>query len=784
MNNSPAIAFMKDEAGRYVYYNEPFTRFFNSTDDELYGKTDFDLWPVETAHQLRQNDLSVLNSEKTIQGRETTPTQEGEILWLSYKFPITDATGQKFLGCVAIDITEQSRAQEELNHLFTLVPDMLCIAGTDGYFRRLNPAFEKTLGYSQEELMNKPFLEFIHPHDLELTIVEIKRLSAGKTTSAFQNRYRCKDGAYKYLEWTVTAAQREGLLYAVAHDVTHRKKAEVELQRAKEEAESASRSKSEFLATMSHEIRTPMNGVMGMTGLLLDTALTAEQRDFAETVRNSADALLTIINDILDFSKIEAGKLSIEPIACDLLQAIEETADLLAPEAEDQGIELVVRYDPQAPRYVVGDSGRIRQILTNLASNAIKFTHEGYVFINVECLQKSDQQATLHFAIEDTGIGIPQETLERLFDKFTQADSSTTRKYGGTGLGLAISKQLSELMGGTIGATSQVGKGSTFWFALPLPLDTQLASNTQLTGDLSETRVLIVDDHAVNRRVLQGQLLNWGVRNNAAASGQEALILLRQALIEADPYHIVILDHNMPGMDGETLGKMIKADSELQSTALVLLTSLGQRADEKRFVEAGMAACLVKPACQSQLFDTLVAVWRATQNGDSLNRSMKQGEKEALPAQVEAPGPALHARILLVEDNVVNQKVAVRMLEKLGCRVDVAANGKEAVEMLAQMPYDLVFMDCQMPEMDGYEATGEIRRRQKEQSKEKQAVTARVPIIAMTANVMQGDREKCLDAGMDDYVSKPINRKDVKTALERWCKAAADPNALAGPVAA
>ncbi len=546
-------------------------------------------------------------------------------------------------------------------------------------------------------------------------------------------------------------------------DISELKRTAAALQKAKDSAEAASRVKSEFLATMSHEIRTPMTGIMGMTRFLLRTDLTDEQRDFAENVRTSAASLLSILNDILDFSKIEAGKLVVEPIPFDLRLAVEEVAELLAVRADEKGLELMVRYAPNAPRRAIGDPGRIRQVLTNLTGNAIKFTHRGHVLINVECLEQHDREALFRLAVEDTGIGVSEDKLEQIFDKFTQADASTSRRYGGTGLGLAISKQLAELMGGTIGARSQPGEGSTFWFDVRLPLDSQPSPSPLPMADLAGVRALVVDDNEVNRRLLQEQTTSWGLCTAGCRSAAEALAALHEARDSGNPYQIVIFDSQISDMDGETLGPVIKADPTLRETVLVMLTSAGRRGDARRMREAGFAAYLVKPVRPSQLMDALAAVWGARTGGVPTELVTRHTVAESRAAKRPPPpetGRRVRAYVLVAEDNIVNQKVAAGMLEELGCRVDVAANGREAVEMLEMLPYDIIFMDCQMPEMDGYEAAAEIRKRE--------GLRRRTPIVAMTAHNMEGDREKCLQASMDDYVSKPVEPARLQEILDRW----------------
>ena len=814
--------------------------------------------------------------------------------------------------------------EDDMREFLDLSIDMLCIAGIDGYFKHLNPAWERTLGYSKEELLSRPYVDFVHPEDREAAIAEAKSLAAGRNTFIFENRFRCKDGSYKWLRWTGAVRAEKGVIYASARDVSPRKREEArlaaqhavtrvlaeaptlasagsqilqavceclgweaaaiwqvgskekllrcveawqilpqhlsefdrstrthtfargvglpgrvweqaepaciedvamdanfprrdvavkdglhgaigfpilvggevlgvleffsrqiqkpdarllemmgaigsqigqfierrqaedalrvyarDLETAKQVAEEATRTKSEFLANMSHEIRTPMNAIIGMTELALQTKITREQREYLDATKTSADALLTLVNDLLDFSKIEARKLQLDHVGFNFRDTVEDAIRVLALRAHHKGLELACDIRPEVPKALAGDPLRLRQVVVNLVGNAIKFTDHGEVVLRVRPESNVDGEVRLHFSVTDTGIGIPAEKQKLIFEAFSQADSSTTRRYGGTGLGLAISQQLVELMGGRIWVESHAGQGSTFHFTATFEVQSPAVQQPDSLGlQLTDLPVLIVDDNETNRRILEEVLTNWHMQPVAADGSAAALAAMEKSAAENHPFKVILLDAHMPMMDGFGLAERIQKDPRCRGIRLIMLTSAGQPEDVSRCQALGISAYLTKPVKQSELLDVIVSVLSPREQQPSLASQPRRGSRSI----------RRRLKVLLAEDNAVNQLLASRILESLDHHVTVVSNGREALSAAQAGRFDLIVMDVQMPEMDGFEATAAIRKLEK-------ATGKHIPIIAMTAHAMKGDRERCLAASMDGYVSKPIRVADVEQAV-------------------
>ncbi len=665
----------------------------------------------------------------------------------------------------------------------------------------VNPAFERQTGYSAQEVMGKNCRLLQGGDDDQHPLAELRTaLREARPCGVLLRNYR-KNGEMFWNQLNVSPVLdqdgRTTHFVGLQIDVSPQVKAEESLIAANREleattaraneltkqAQAASIAKSEFLANMSHEIRTPMNGVIGMIGLLSETELTEQQRRYADTVRVSAESLLSLINDILDFSKIEAGKLDLEIIDFDLREFLDDFASLMALRAHDKGLELLYSIDKNVPDLLRGDPGRLRQILVNLAGNAVKFTEKGEVAIRVSIESESEEEARLRFSVRDTGIGIPKDKIDMLFGKFFQVDASTTRRYGGSGLGLAISKQLCDLMGGEISVESETGQGSEFHFSLSFKKQ-QGKDKPILTppADLTGLRSLVVDDNATNREILCAWLDGWGMRTLVARDGAEALAALSAAVSDGDPARVAIVDMQMPGMDGETLGTLIKEDPALSSTNLVLLTSLGAQESVAKPDKSVFSIRLSKPARQK---DLLAALCSFDDPAELPSRFHEESERRSLPprhysdltanfvskgaANPVKPGifSGSGIKILIAEDNMINQQVALGILSRLGLGADMVENGAEALQALALMPYDLVLMDVQMPVLDGLEATKRIRE------SGSPVRNRAIPVIAMTAHAMQGDREKCLAAGMDDYLTKPISGQVLSDMISKWVKPSA-----------
>jgi PAS domain S-box-containing protein len=678
-------------------------------------------------------------------------------------FILRDPAGraERIFGSM-IDVSARRRAEEERDRFFTLSPDLLCTAGFDGYLKRINPAWIEVLGCTEAELLSRPVIERVHPDDRATTAEAVRRIQASEAVVAFENRYRRNDGAYRWLQWRARRVAEREIFYAFARDVTEEKRIESELAAARDQALQSVNAKATFLANMSHEIRTPMNGVIGMCELLMDTTLSAAQRRYAETIHSSADSLLTILDDILDFSKSEVGKLTLVSVPFDLRRLTEDILDLFARRAQTKGLELAGLVRREVPRVLRGDPARMRQVIANLVGNAVKFTERGLVAIEASLADGDLGPAVVRFDVRDTGPGITEHGRQALFASFSQVDPSSTRRHGGTGLGLAICKQLVELMGGTIGVESAPGKGSTFWFTVPLEVATDVtAAEAPDPSPLAGRRALMVQENPTCRAMLRHVLESWSLEVEEAEDGGSALQRLRRD----DPgsrIDFALVDLYLPDFDGLALWSAIRQLGGEAAPAVVLMTPIGTR--EEILQKAGFAACLAKPVLATQLLECLIALATApprAQAAPALDAAAAAAPVEPPDAGTSEGKPARNL-ILVVDDNAVNLHVALGQLESHGYVAEVVSNGRDALAALARRRYDLVLMDCQMPVMDGFQATQEIRRRE--------GRSRHTIVVAMTAYALEGDRQKCLAAGMDDYIGKPIRGAELDRVIRRWLR--------------
>ncbi|MBN2281862.1 MAG: response regulator [Candidatus Marinimicrobia bacterium] len=773
MDNIPDLIYFKDKKSRFIDVSQSMTQVFGvKSIDEIIGKSDFDL------HKPDHAQKAFADEQKIIQTGQPIINQLQEEIWqnneksytLITKMPIRTESGE-IIGTFGIskDITQLKKLEQKLAKSKNILKMLLDYSSERIYFKDTDHRFTLINKAHKDYLRLRDFDEIIGKSDLDLFPeqdvaewhnTEDEIMKTGEPRS-FEGQDILPNGERR---WVLTSKAplydengRISGIIGISRDITERKKHEEELEKAKLEAEQASRAKSYFLANMSHEIRTPMNGIMGMNSLLLETKLDEEQKNYALTVQKSADALLNVINDILDFSKIEAGKLELEQITFNIRSMLDDFAKTIAIKADEKGLEFICTAAPDVPFFAIGDPGRIRQILYNLTGNAIKFTEKGEVTVFCELENESTHEILLRFTVRDTGIGIPLKYQSKLFQSFSQADSSTTRKFGGTGLGLAISRQLSEIMGGSIGFSSIENQGTTFWFNIRLEKSDKVSAfNTP--KDIAGTKILFVDDNKTNRDYIEKQLLYWNAIVKTVSNGGEAIVELHRAADERREYEIAILDMQMPGFDGVDLGKAIKNDTKIKNVPLVMMTSVGHRGEVRKLKEIGFSAYLTKPVSPSDLYNTLSMILG---NSDSIQNNPEDLEiitKFSINERYRA-----NIKVLVVEDNPVNQNVARGMLKNAGIdAVYIANNGKEALDQLGKYDFDLVLMDMQMPVLDGVSATKMIR------SGQVKVKNPQVNIIAMTANAMKGAEEKCRVAGMNDYISKPIKLDTLKKTLARW----------------
>ncbi|NND98033.1 MAG: PAS domain-containing protein [Pirellulaceae bacterium] len=776
LDNVPDAVYFKDKQSRFIRISRAHAKLFQLDDPaDAIGKTDADFFGEEHARNAMADERRIMETGEAVVGkveRETWPDR-GDTWCSTTKMPLRDPSGL-IIGTFGIsrDVTSQMRAELELERerdlLKTIsdnIPDLIYVKDRFGRFVTCNVAVLQLFGLeSVDQIKGKTDYDFL-PAELACGYVADDQIVV-RSGEAMIDKEECSQQAdgtqYWYLSSKVPLRNPEGEvvgIVGISRNITGRKLAAEELMSARDAANNANRAKSEFLANMSHEIRTPMNAIIGMTELLLDTKIDMSQRGYLKMIQESGDSLMTIINDVLDFSKIEAGMLDIDSIPFNFRENLGDTMKALAVRAHAKNLELAFRVDPEIPKFLVGDPGRLRQIIINLVGNAIKFTTKGEVVVEVELQTAIDDEYRLSVCVRDTGIGIPKEKCESIFREFEQADASTTRQFGGTGLGLTISSRLVSMMGGTIWVDSDLGQGSRFYFTAMMgvaPDDVQ-ESKSRGVVIVGGTHVLIVDDNETNRFILKEMLSSWGMQAVLAESVDEAIAEIEFAENEGKPFGLVVTDVNMPGQDGFDFVQRLRQDALIENAPVIMLTSGGRLGDKDRRLELGIADRLMKPVKQSELFDSIV---RALGVNGPEDHEVPRSDTDFDLGKL---------KILLAEDNLVNQKLAVGLLSQFGHDVMIANNGEEAVDALGKDSYDVVLMDVQMPIMDGIEATRTIR-------KAEETTGQHVPIIAMTANAMKGDREQCLEAGMDDYVPKPIRRELLFEALAGLLQNTQSPN--------
>jgi two-component system, sensor histidine kinase and response regulator len=767
--NIPDIIWTADHEGHCVFVSPSIERIYGYAPEEIYRSgVWFERIHPEDAEKVREAYGRLLTTGEMFSVEYRIQKKNGSWIWLHAKAMSSyEKEGKRFTIGRASDITGRKQAEDRLRAseqryrmLFERNLAGVLRSTFDGCVLECNVALAHILGYqSPKELIGRRTPEFYYRlEDRELLL---QKITAQKAITNQELKLRRKDGSAVWVLGNLTLVDAGdpsgGLLESIFLDITERKIAEEELKSAKEAAEAASRAKSEFLANMSHEIRTPMNGVIGMTELVLETELTGEQRDCLNTLKTSADSLLTVINDVLDFSKIEAGQLKFDPAPFDVQQLLRDVVRAVSFRAHQKGLELLLEVGPDIPISVEGDPLRLRQVLTNLVGNAIKFTEKGEVLLSAQVESLDGGKVSLQFSVADTGIGVPFDKQAEIFNAFTQADGSITRRYGGSGLGLSISKRLVEMMGGRIWVRSELGRGSTFHFTAVftpavLPDQRQPAAGTPSFAGM---HVLAVDDNATNRRILLEHLRQLGCDSQAVCGAREAVQTLRAAAEAGKPFRLVLTDAQMPDVDGFSLAEWIRREPGLAPTTVIMLSSVDRQMDIQRLQEAGIAAYLVKPVTRTDLVQVIRRVMQTRPQAARVPATAVSAHETTLQHRSERP-----LKILLAEDNPVNQKVATGLLSRDGHSVRVASSGRQAVDILADPTFDVVLMDVQMPDIDGLEATRMIRQRERGQN-------THIPIIAMTACAMMGDREKCLEAGMDDYISKPIAPRELLEKVAR-----------------